>query len=65
MAQDTSYPFKGLIDPGAKINLVAQRFVVQYDLQPERAALPTPVWPSGQGVYCYGAYQLSYKATDD
>ena len=58
-------PFKGLVDPGATISLVSQRFVVQYDLQPERAVLPTPVWPSGQGAFCYGAFQLSYVATDD
>ena len=58
-------PFKGLVDPGATISLVSQRFVVQYDLQPERAVLPTPVWPSGQGAFCYGAFQLSYVAPDD
>ena len=58
-------PFKGLGDPGVTISLVSQRFVVQYNLQPERAVSPTPVWPSGQGAFYYRAFQLSYIATDD
>ena len=43
MTPEGSGPFKGLIDPGAKINLVAQRFVVQHDLPLELAVLPMPV----------------------
>ena len=53
-----------MLDCGAPINLISQKFVVQNDLEPVAAVLPTPESITGQGMYCYGAYQLDYWLVD-
>ena len=53
-----------MIDSGAQINLIAQKFVTEWELQPSRAVLPQAQFLSGQGIYCYGAYQLDYWLVD-
>ena len=54
----------GLVDPGAKLNIVNQSYVAQYELQPVPAILPLPGFLDGQGRYCYGAYELTYNIID-
>lgn len=53
-----------LLDSGAHVNLISQKFVVQWDLEPCSAVLPQPEALSGQSMYCYGAYQLDYWLVD-
>ncbi len=53
-----------MLDTGAHINLIAQSFVVQWDLQPCAADLPLPKALGGQNMYCYGAYNLDYWLVD-
>ena len=57
----------GLLDPGAKINLINQAFVTQWDLPAlpaESAVLPTPGFLDGGAQYCYGAHELTYDLVD-
>ena len=56
--------FRALLDCGAEVNLISQRFVVQYDLQPVDAVLPTTRTIGGHSMYCYGAYKLDYWLVD-
>ena len=53
-----------LLDSGAQVNLVAQEFVIQWELEPASAQLPTPQWLDGNRVYCYGAYEPTYWLVD-
>ena len=53
-----------LVDPGAKINLIQQKFALQWDLRPVSAALPRPGFLDGEARYCYNAYDLEYHLVD-
>lgn len=53
-----------LLDCGAHVNLISQKFVTQWDLEPCDAVLPQPEALSGQSMYCYGAYKLDYWLVD-
>ena len=53
-----------LLDSRAKINLINQTYVVQWDLKSTRVALPTPGFLDGTSRYCYGAYELNYHLID-
>ena len=53
-----------LLDPGAKINLINQAFVKQWELPALSAALPLPGFLDGKAQYCYGAHELTYNLVD-
>ena len=56
--------FVALLDCGAQLNLISQKLVTQWDLEPVAAHLPTPGAINGTDMYCYGAYQLKYWLVD-
>ena len=56
--------FTGLLDLGAKINLIKQAFVTQWELPALSAALPRPGFLDGKAQYCYGAHELTYHLVD-
>ena len=53
-----------MLDLGAKINLVKQSFVTQWELPALHAALPRPGFLDGKAQYCYGAHELTYHLVD-
>ena len=54
----------GLVDPGAKINLINQAYVTQWEIPSVSAALPLPGFLDGESRYCYGAHELTYDLVD-
>ena len=56
---------RALVDSGAKINLINQAFVTQWEMQPiGGATLPLPGFLDGQGRYCHGTHELTYNIVD-
>lgn len=53
-----------MLDTGSWLNLISQKFVVQWDLQPCAADLPLPEALNGSGMYVYGAYQFEFTLVD-
>jgi hypothetical protein len=53
------------LDTGADINVISQRFVVQYSIPAEDAELPRPKWLGDTSAHCYGAHRIRYRVTDD
>ena len=44
--------------------MISQRFVVEHDMKPIEAPLPSPQWMNGKTTYCYGAFIVSYIVRD-
>lgn len=53
-----------LLDTGSYLNLISQKFVVQWDLESCAAVLPQAKALSGKDMFIYGAYQLVYWLVD-
>ena len=51
-------------DNGAEVNVISQRFALEYGLQQVEAPLPSPQWMDGKSTYCYGAYIVSFVVQD-
>ena len=52
------------LDPGAEINVISQRYVVEHSLARDDGDLPSPQWLGGQQCYCYGVHRVRFKARD-
>ena len=55
---------QALLDCGAEINIVSQRYVVKHSLGRIDGDLPAPQWMNGDQVYCYGAHRIKFKSKD-
>ena len=53
-----------MLDIGAEVNIINQRFTMEYNFKTLDAELPTYSWLNKIQVYCYKAYEVPLRIKD-
>lgn len=64
-SQSHHRPIRVTLDPGGAVSVINQAMAKQLNLTPVESDLPVLVWVNSKREYCYAAYEVDLRATDD